>query len=69
MEDGKEYLKLLHIPHEVVNLSGSEDKQASSGDVDFDKITFGYAQESVPEIQGFSLSIREGEHIGLVGES
>ncbi len=58
----------LSRPRQVVDRPGAATLAVSRGEVRFDEVRFGYgAQRKV--VDGFSLTIRPGEKIGLVGRS
>ncbi|MBQ6382630.1 MAG: NHLP family bacteriocin export ABC transporter peptidase/permease/ATPase subunit [Clostridia bacterium] len=53
-------------PHEA---DGLKDAQKLSGDVSLDHVTFGYAKYSKPVIEDFSLHLKAGSRVALVGGS
>ena len=55
-------------PHEVVDAPGVRPLQVKGGAIDIEDMTFGYA-DGTTVFERFSLSIRAGERIGLVGAS
>ncbi len=55
-------------PH-VDDLSGARALAVTHGRVIFDEVTFGYAGAARPLFDRFSLEIRPGEKVGLVGAS
>ena len=54
---------------ESANGADSDDLRKFSGDIDIKNITFGYAPLDEPLIKDFSLHIRPGERIAIVGSS
>ena len=65
VQDG---LKTLSRPRSVVDRPGAGELKVSRGEVEFDRVSFGYAADK-PVIENFSLRIRPGEKVGLVGRS
>ncbi len=61
-------LATLLTPHEVVDAPGARPLHVKGGAIDIQDITFGYA-DGTTVFDGFSLAIRAGERIGLVGAS
>jgi ATP-binding cassette, subfamily B, multidrug efflux pump len=43
--------------------------QVPRGEVKFDRVSFGYGRKETPVIDDFSLTVRPGEKIGLIGRS
>lgn len=58
----------LLAPHEVVDAPDAKPLQVKGGAIDIRDITFGYA-DGTTVFDRFSLTIRAGERIGLVGAS
>ena len=58
----------LLTPHEVVDAPGAKPLQVKGGAIVIEDMTFGYA-DGTTVFARFSLSIRAGERIGLVGAS
>ena len=52
----------------VVDAPGSTPLQVQRGEVKFDRVTFAYG-EKAPVLDDFSLTVRPGEKIGLIGRS
>ena len=52
----------------VVDAAGAQPLQVQRGEVKFDRVTFSYGGKA-PVLQDFSLSIRPGEKVGLIGRS
>jgi ATP-binding cassette subfamily B multidrug efflux pump len=65
VEDG---IATLSRPHTVTDRPGATLLQVSRGEVRFEDVRFAYGGPR-PVIEGFSLHIRPGEKIGLVGRS
>ena len=55
-------------PHTVVDIAGALPLDVKQGEIRFDRVSFGYG-DAVPAVDGFDLTIRPGEKIGLVGPS
>ncbi len=66
VQDG---MKTLTTPHAIVDKADAGTLCVTEGRVVFDKVEFRYSQEGVPLLEQFSLSIKAGEKIGLVGRS
>ncbi len=65
VQDG---INTLARVHAVVDRPGAAPLRVTRGDIRFDAVTFGYGERS-PVVENFSLHIRPGEKIGLVGRS
>ncbi len=63
-----EALTTILAEHEIVDAPGARALQVTRGAIDFQGITFSYA-DGAPVFDGFSLSIKAGERVGLVGPS
>ena len=69
IEDVMEYpsdISVKETPRELLN-DNSIDKL--SGDIEINNLTFGYSKLSDPIIKDFSLSIKQGQKIALVGST
>lgn len=61
---------LTNIPHEVIDDSGAPELNVTKGSVRFDKVDFGYPEQQASNLfSKFSLGVKPGEKIGLVGPS
>ena len=58
--------QVMNAPPEQV---GGRIRQPLKGEISFENVTFQYTPDSVPAIRNFSLRIRPGEVVGLVGRS
>ncbi len=58
----------LLAPHEIVDAPGAAPLRIEGGGIDIRDITFGYA-DGTNVFEHFSLTIRPGERVGLVGSS
>ena len=61
-------LKLLSKPCEITDSPNAEKLEVKDGNISFKKITYHY-KSSQPLFRNFSLEIKPGEKIGLVGRS
>ena len=64
----QESMATIARPHALVDRRGAGDLHTRGGAIAFEGVTFAYGREK-PVLDGFSLSIRPGEKIGLVGPS
>lgn len=64
----KNALKIVQEPHAIVDAKGAKNVHFKTGHIVFDHITFGY-QPGKPVFNDFSLTIKPGERVGLVGVS
>lgn len=63
-------MKMLSRVQKVTDKPGALELHVHKGGIRFDKVTFSYDKKSAkPVIEDFSLDIRPGEKIGLVGRS
>jgi len=69
MADANEMTEILLTCHEVVDARDAADLVVSGGRVEFRKIQFSYAAGSNLVLRDFSLKIRAGERVGVVGPS
>ncbi|RYY77940.1 MAG: ABC transporter ATP-binding protein, partial [Comamonadaceae bacterium] len=65
VQDG---IATLTRPRVVVDRADAKPLQVATGEVVFDNVTFGYGKPK-PVIDGFTLTVRPGEKIGLIGRS
>ncbi len=65
VQDG---MQTLSRARSIVDRPGAGELRVSKGEVTFDRVTFGYGGDR-KVIEDFSLTIRPGEKIGLVGRS
>ncbi|MFL4555681.1 peptidase domain-containing ABC transporter [Yersinia kristensenii] len=59
---------ILSLPIEQAAGTASSNRQIN-GDITLENVTFRYRPDLEPVLHNFSLSVRAGEHIGLVGPS
>jgi ATP-binding cassette, subfamily B, multidrug efflux pump len=60
-------LEKLHKLHGIEREREQEDEVAVSGDIALEDVWLSYEQDDVYALKGVSLTIREGERIGIVG--
>ena len=65
IEDG---MRTLSPPHTITDTPGARSPQAVRGGVDFEDVRFGYGRPQ-PALNGFTLHVRPGERVALVGRS
>lgn len=68
VQDG---MKTLTTPHHVVDEPNARVFHVKQGQIDFKQVSFNYGKkdQSQPLLDNFSLSIKAGEKVGLVGRS
>jgi len=64
-----EALSTLLIPHEMNEADGALDLPVSRGEVQFRHVTYAYPGTLNPVLRNFSLHVRPGTRVGLVGRS
>jgi ATP-binding cassette subfamily B protein len=69
MADANEMTEILLAPHEVVDGAGAATLAVSKGGVEFRNVQFAYSASSNLVLRDFSLKIRPGERVGIVGPS
>jgi ABC-type bacteriocin/lantibiotic exporter with double-glycine peptidase domain len=62
-----EYPEDVSVKEEPSNEALDENVMKLSGDIEIDNITFGYSRLAEPIIKDFSLSIKQGQSVALVG--
>src|SRR6185295_5961151 len=63
---GERMFSLIDAVPEVVNRPGAIDPGTLAGDIEFDHVSFSYAEDQ-PVLKDFDLTVRRGETIALVG--
>ena len=66
VEDG---IRTLSPPHEIANRPDARQPSANDASVAFEKVHFNYGKEGTPALHDFSLAVRPGEKVALVGAS
>ena len=69
MADANEMTEILRARHEVVDRRGAATLAVPAGSVEFRNVQFSYTADSKPVLRDFSLKIRAGERVGIVGPS
>jgi ATP-binding cassette, subfamily B, bacterial len=69
MADANEMTEILLSPHEIVDEPGAATLAVPEGAVEFRDVQFSYAAASNLVLRDFSLSIKAGERVGMVGPS
>ncbi|MEM7494656.1 MAG: ABC transporter ATP-binding protein [Myxococcota bacterium] len=64
----RQALRLMQVPHEVVDMPGAQDLRIQRGDVAFDRVNFGYVRGR-PVFKELHVHIPAGQKVGLVGFS
>ncbi|HSV35301.1 MAG TPA: ABC transporter ATP-binding protein [Ramlibacter sp.] len=66
VQDG---IATLTRPRVVMDLPQAPPLQVPRGEVKFDRVNFNYGKKGTPVIDDFSLTVKPGEKIGLIGRS
>jgi ATP-binding cassette subfamily B protein len=66
IEDG---VKTLTVPHRITDRPDAVAGLPLKGDIRFNNVTFSYGETGRGALDGFSLHVRPGERVGLVGRS
>ncbi|NOQ34775.1 MAG: ATP-binding cassette domain-containing protein [Methylococcaceae bacterium] len=69
LADASEMSDVFRINELDVDLENAEVREIKRGQIDFDKVNFTYAGNQQPLFKDFSLSIKAGEKVALVGQS
>ncbi len=69
VNDMEELVALERMPYGVEDKAGAKPITIRDGSIEFDRVTFQYGAHPTPLYQDFSVSIRPGERVGLVGHS
>lgn len=64
----QEGLDTLLVPHGIMDAPDAKSLEVKSGKIDFDKVSFAYPGRDAV-LENFSLHIKAGEKVGLVGRS
>ncbi|MHC2001054.1 ABC transporter ATP-binding protein [Methylobacterium sp. CM6241] len=65
----QESMQTISRPHGIVDVPNARTLAVDGGDIRFDRVGFRYGDGTPSVIQDFSLHIRPGEKVGLVGVS
>jgi len=69
VSNAKEMVTIISTPVEIANKPDAEDMIVSKGSISFDHVTFMYENQTDPVFRDFSLNIKPGERIALIGHS
>ena len=69
VNDMEELVAMHDLPYGVPNRAGAGEMAVTAGEIAFDDVTFHYGGHAEPLYRDFSLTIRGGEKVGLVGRS
>jgi ATP-binding cassette subfamily B protein len=64
-----ETLRVVGVPHEVIDAEEAKPFQRRGGAVRFENVTFGYGEGDRPVLKDFTLDIPAGQKVGVVGPS
>ena len=66
----QEGMQAIAVPHAGVDRPGARELEVSRGEIRFEEVSFNYGRrDGKPVLDHFSLTIRPGERVGLVGRS
>ncbi len=67
---GERIFKLLDTEPAITNIANAVDPQSIAGDIEFDHVSFYYDDgDGTPVLEDFSLKVKQGEVIALVGST
>ena len=69
VNDMEELVEMQAQPHGVADRPGAGPIRIGTGGIEFENVTFHYGSHLTPLYRDFSVSIRPGERVGLVGHS
>ena len=69
VNDMEELVDMQAQPHGVADRPGAHPIRIGKGGIEFENVTFHYGSHLFPLYRDFSVSIRPGERVGLVGHS
>lgn len=69
INDMEELVDIQSQPLGIDDLPGAKPIRITNGKIEFDNVTFHYGAHSTPLYDRFSVTIRAGERVGLVGHS
>ena len=67
LDDVEDVARYLRTPPEVADDEHARNFQPDAGEIAFEHVTFGYKNQAEPLYRDFSLLIRAGERVALVG--
>ena len=65
----QEGMQTIAVPHQLVDRPDARPLVVTRGDIVFDRVLFRYPNSARPVLDDFSLRVRPGEKVGLVGRS
>ncbi len=69
MASGERIFELLDTPVEVQDAPGARDLPTIRGEVDFDRVSFHYADDPTPVLEDVDLHVGAGQTVAFVGET
>jgi ATP-binding cassette, subfamily B, bacterial len=69
VNDMEDMVEMQTLPLGIADLAGAQPIHVRNGEVVFERVTFCYSAHAEPLFDNFSLRIRAGERVGLVGHS
>lgn len=69
VNDMEELVAMHDLPYGVPDRTGAVEMGVTAGEIAFENVTFHYGSHHEPLYRDFSLAIRGGEKVGLVGRS
>lgn len=69
LSDAKEMVEILNQPTDIIDNKNATTLAINHASVDFQHISFQHSDENSPLFKDFSMSIKAGERVGLVGAS
>jgi ATP-binding cassette subfamily B protein len=69
VNDMEELVALSNMPLGVEDQAGAKPIAIGKGAINFDRVTFRYGSHATPLYRDFSVAIKPGERVGLVGHS
>ncbi|CAN7192481.1 ABC transporter ATP-binding protein [Bosea sp. LjRoot9] len=69
VNDMEELVAMHDLPYGVPDAKGATEMAVTAGEIAFENVTFHYGGHVEPLYRDFSLTIRAGEKVGLVGRS
>ena len=67
IDDLTDVAEFLHTEPQVADVLGARPLRSGPGEIVLDRVTFGYANAGEPLYRDFSLTVRPGERVALVG--
>ena len=68
LADANEMTELLLLPHGITDVEGAKALEVKKGEIIFENVSFGYHEEGAI-LDNFSLKIKPGERVALIGPS